>query len=346
MQGDKSARSDLIDRYVYQVVKRLPQAQRADIEKELRGLIDDMLAARSGDPTKEDVEAVLQELGNPSVLAAKYKGNARSLIGPEYFDMYWFVLKIVLSAVALGMCVAQIVGNITNPPETVWTAIGMFFGTIFSGLVQAFAWVTVIFALAERFAKGKPWQEEWKPADLPPVPVQQAVIKRSEPIVSIVFSILWLILITSAPQLLGAYIAPAGEVTDIMHNLPSLVPVFDLTVLRSLMPLVVLITGLGILKEVLRLAEGRYTVRLAVAMTVLNAVSLMLVIWVYGSSAIWNPDFATSLNAAWSAGSVAANIWSVVPKVIVGLTAFGIVVESITAFARALRHREAAGVSA
>jgi hypothetical protein len=342
MANDPKAAADLIDRYVYQVVKHLPQEQRADIEKELRGLIEDMLSARTDDPTTEDVEAVLKELGEPFELAAKYRGSRFHLIGPEYYGMYWLVLKIVIAAVAFGMALAQIIGNIASPPESIWTAVGLFFATVFSGLVQAFAWVTIVFALMERFAREKLWKKgEWNPSDLPPVPVQQAVIKKSEPIAGIIFSILWLILMTTAPYLIGAYIAAPGEVVSV-QSFHSIVPVFNLNVLAHLMPLVVIIICLGIVKEVLRLAEGRYTVRLAIATTVISAASLILFIWVYGGPAIWNPNFVTMLNAAWGADGTAAYVWGIFPKILVGLTIFGTVVESVTAFVRALRHREPA----
>ena len=66
MDNDVKQIKDLIDRYVYQVGRWLPAAQRADIERELRGLIDDMLAARTDEPAKEDVNAVLRELGHPA----------------------------------------------------------------------------------------------------------------------------------------------------------------------------------------------------------------------------------------------------------------------------------------
>ena len=341
MLNEQKVTNDLIDRYVYQVVKQLPQAQRADIEKELRGLIDDMLTARSNNSAKADVEAVLKELGHPFQLAAKYKGHSRFLIGPEYFDTYWLVLKMVLAAVAFGMALAQIIGNIVTPPENIWETIAMFFASIFSGLVQAFAWVTAIFAIIEHIARETPWKRsEWKPGDLPPVPEKKAIIKKSEPIAGIIFSMLWLMLITTAPQLLGVYFAPAGEVTNWFGSLHAIVPIFNLTVLHQLMPFVVIIICLGIVKEVFRLAEGRYTVRLAIATTILNAASLILFIWVYGGSAIWNPDFITSLNAAWDVNMPMAHIWSIFPTILVCLAVFGNVVDSITAFARALRHRE------
>jgi len=326
MKNEGAGVGELIDRYVYQVVKRLPQEQREDIEKELRGLIDDMLAARSENPTKEDVVAVLKELGQPLELAAKYRGTGRYLIGPEYYAIYEFVLKIVLAATAFGLAVAQVVSNIVTPPEYIFAAIGMFFGSIFSGMVQAFAWVTIIFALIDRFAKGKiPKGEKWNPADLPPVPEQKALIKRSEPIVGMAFAMLWIALIVSAPELFSVYTKGLR------------IPIFDLEALRNgLLPLVVLIAGLGIVKDMLRLVEGRYTVRLAIATAVLGAISLVLIIVVYGGP-IWNPDFVTSLTAVWGENAVLIDMWRIFPKVIAGLAAFGFVVETITSFARALR---------
>ena len=48
--------SPLIDRYIYDVVRRLPKDQREDIELELRALIDDMLG---GAAEESEVAGVL-----------------------------------------------------------------------------------------------------------------------------------------------------------------------------------------------------------------------------------------------------------------------------------------------
>ena len=58
--------SPLIDRYIYDVVRRLPKDQREDIELELRALIDDMLG---GAAEESEVAGVLQNLGKPADLA-------------------------------------------------------------------------------------------------------------------------------------------------------------------------------------------------------------------------------------------------------------------------------------
>ena len=67
--------NDLIDRYIYAVTRRLPHKARADIDAELRGLIEDMLEEKTGGlpPSPSDIHAVLAKLGTPGELAEKYQ---------------------------------------------------------------------------------------------------------------------------------------------------------------------------------------------------------------------------------------------------------------------------------
>ena len=102
---------DIIDRYIYDVVRRLPPNQRQDIERELRSLIEDML--ESG-PENRNVEDVLKELGNPLDLARQYRGDSQYLIGPENFDSYTFVLKIVLICCLVSAVVSGIVQSVSD----------------------------------------------------------------------------------------------------------------------------------------------------------------------------------------------------------------------------------------
>jgi hypothetical protein len=324
----------MIDRYVYDVTRRLPASQREDIEKELRGLIDDMLEQRSNNPGKEDVEAVLIELGRPSTLAAKYRGTKRYLIGPELYDTYFFVLKIVMGAVALGITIALIIGLTTSPPHNVFAAIGTFIGTVISAVVQAFAWVTVAFALVERYATHKDqWQDTWKPIDLPEIPKASARIRPGEPIAGIVFGVIALIVFNVAPEVLSIYI---------YKDAMTMIPIFNLDVWHSMLPLIDVMIVLGILKEAFRLVSGRHTLRLAAAVTAVNIVTIVLVIMVFLPPAIWNVDLVSSLRAtadmSWADSFNLERIWSIVPKVIVGLTIFGNVVDSINSIVRGARY--------
>ena len=92
---------DLIERYIYAVIKTLPTRMREDVERELHSLISDMLEERCQDmpSTEHDVLVVLTELGRPAELAAKYRPERASyLIGPGYYAAYKFLLGLVLGA--------------------------------------------------------------------------------------------------------------------------------------------------------------------------------------------------------------------------------------------------------
>ena len=57
--GENERVRELFDRYIYAVVKRLPQKQRSDISRELRVLLDDMLDSRT-----MGTEASLADVGD------------------------------------------------------------------------------------------------------------------------------------------------------------------------------------------------------------------------------------------------------------------------------------------
>ena len=88
---------ELMDRYVYQVVRRLPKDQRDDVSMELKELIGDMAEE------KGSVREALVALGDPAEFAKKYAGESRYLIGPLYIDTYWKVLKIALMCVLIAV---------------------------------------------------------------------------------------------------------------------------------------------------------------------------------------------------------------------------------------------------
>jgi len=325
----------MVDRYVYDVTRRLPKAQRADIEQELRGLIEDMLEQAGPTPRKEDVEAVLTELGRPSELASKYRGKKRFLIGPELFDTYLLVIKIVMGAVALGITIATVVGVIASPPPHFWIALADYLSTLVSAVVQAFAYVTIVFAIIERFAKRKEnWkQDAWKPVDLPEIPKAKARIKPSEPIAGIVFAVIALMVFNTVPHLIGIYQFSDGV---------TITPVFDLDVLRSMIVLIDILFVLAIVKEAFRLVNGKHSIMLATAVTIINAAMITITIAVFLPPAIWNGDMIAMLQAGsdmtWAERVDLQYIWSIVPKIIVGLSVFGYVVEIITSWVRGARN--------
>ena len=283
---------DLTDRYIYAVTKRLPERQRDDIAKELRGLIEDMLAQRTDGAAadEKDVEAVLRELGDPAVLAAKYAGKPRYLIGPQLFDTYVLVLKIVLAAAAFGTLIAMSVGYAVSPPRGIGQVFENIIVSVFEAAVQGFAWVTVIFAIIEHHTGDsdmKKWGKNgWSPADLPEIPPEKARIKPSEPIVGMVFIVCFFILLNFNPGLFAYYSSASG-----IRQLP----IFDLVVLKSYLWLIDIGFAVSIFKEILKLICGRYSIRYAVSAAVLSTVSLLIAVIVFSNFHIWNWNFVPCL---------------------------------------------------
>ena len=91
--------SSLTDRYVSATVRSLDDEQRAEVERELRTTIEDMIDGRlqAGAPSRPDAEReVLVELGDPVRLAAGYSGRPLYLIGQA--SLWVVVLTALVSA--------------------------------------------------------------------------------------------------------------------------------------------------------------------------------------------------------------------------------------------------------
>ena len=286
MNTNESYKEEIISRYVYAVTKRLPMNQRSDIEKELRSLIDDMLLERCGDniPTPKEVDDVLIELGAPEKLAQRYNEHPNYLIGPEYYDTYMLIVKIVIACTAFGLFIANVVLAVVSSGQNIVGAVGSFLATTFMALVQAFAFITLGFAFAEYFkgkGKAKKAEESWYPTMLPPLQPQHTGIKKGEALTGIVFSCLIIILFNFAPQLIGFY-SFTSQVT--------IIPFFNMEYFSSVLPLFNLCFILGLAREIVKLTIGRYTIGLCIATVVTNLASLITVFFIFSSDKLFNPN--------------------------------------------------------
>ncbi len=286
---------DLIDRYTYAVTQNLPEKQRADIEKELKSLIEDMLEDRlqGREATRKDVEAVLIELGAPSRLADKYRGSKRFLIGPDIFPTYLSILKIVFAALGIAMLVLFVVQTVQTPPQALDHFIGAL-GTLFSAYIQTFAWVTVIFAIFEYTGamKGKIDEvDDWKPSDLPPLPDAERRIGRADPIAGIVFTILFVALVSYALNLFGVWTSVGGQPLTV-------IPVFNEEVFRSFLPFIWATAAISIFTESLKLIIGKWTLPLMALDFFSHVAGFAVAIWMFADRAIWNPGFMQQISQA------------------------------------------------
>lgn len=251
----------LIDRYVNEVGKRLPLVKgRADIEKELRSTLEDMLedrAEKAGRPRNEALEIeLLKEYGAPQKVAETYNPTPY-LIGPRMFPMFIMILKIVIAAVALGLTIATGIQIMKQSPMTVvelLKAIGEWLLNIVSASIGAFGNIALVFALIERFAPVSEFkmdeEKEWDPASLMKEPEPDDV-KPWEPILAIVVTFIAISIFNFNPQLIGIYSFDGEKWTSF--------PLFTNAFFR-LLPLMNIVWVAEIIQNGLLLRSGRWNV--------------------------------------------------------------------------------------
>ncbi len=293
-------KSSLIERYLYDVVRRLPEKQRKDIEEELRTLIEDMAEERAagGEVTDDIIKSVLSELGDPAKLAGKYRGEGDCLIGGIYYSLYCQVLKIVLICVAAGMVLATGINFfVTATTDSVdgWiqSMTGSFIdiASIVSALVQAVGFVTIIFWIMQK-KQVKPDKEfiNWDISKLPHIPDKKAVISKGDSIVGIVFGILVIVMFIFAPQFMGAWITNAtGEVISI--------PALDLAIWSSVLPLMITSIAAGIIDDLTKLINGRYNAVVMIVNLITNCIVIAMTFLIFKGHQIWNPSFLTEITS-------------------------------------------------
>jgi len=329
---------ELIDRYIYAVTRRLPSKLREDVEKELAGLISDMLEARCGavTPTEKDVRVVLTELGPPGRLAAKYSGDEGSaLISGEYFLMYKFVLKLVLPIAAGGIAFASVLAMVAMVLDNglekftlmeIATAIFQPVSGAVGGMIQAFAIITIIFAIFEwkkvRFSGGDFIDT------LPLVPAREERIKPWEPIAGMAWCVVAAVVFLVFPQVMGYWGEGSGWV-----------PAFDVAVLRSFWLPIALWMALGIGKEIVRLVEGRYTRRLLIATLAADLVTAALAAVVFLNDRLANPAFAESMRAILGDGiPFIPQILARPNMLLLGMVTAALILEIVTVSVKSWRH--------
>jgi hypothetical protein len=209
---------ELIDAYVAEVGRHLPEKQRADIERETRSMIEDTLedeSSKQGRLADEDLLVeVLKRLGSPEKLAASY-APPRFLVGPALYPSYLLTLRLVLGIVlvlsAFGIMVAVASGSVFggSTPLQSLGALGKGMSGLVNAGLQVVGIITIIFALIQRSAPGL------KPASLPqdfdPRKLKVVPATESEPfkpvglIIDIVMSGFALLIFNFYQQYVGIY---------------------------------------------------------------------------------------------------------------------------------------------
>lgn len=310
----KPSEKEYMGRYIYQVIRRLPKAQRDEVRMELEELISDMYA------DKGSMEEVLTELGDPAEFAKQYQNDRQYLIGPEYFETYLWFVKVVLICAAAPILAISLINAIGEMPVmTSQNVVPVMIRAIVDGLtkgitnailscISAFGAVTLTFAIMERqkvkieMKKTERWSVEklsedkktaefrWTPKFLEPVPNKKAIISRGDSIVGIIFIVIFSVLLIFSPHFFAAIFTQGETVTT--------VPIFNLDQWEVILPIFVLSLLIGLVDEILRLVVGVYCKLVMIGNIVCGTIQIALSVVVLKVLPIWNPNFITDLQLA------------------------------------------------
>lgn len=184
---------ELLDRYLQSVKWLLPKDQKEDILAELsediRSQIDEREAGLGRRLNEEETEAILKSWGHPMLVAGRYLPQ-QYLIGPVWFPVYRFVLKMVALVYLLPWLLTWLFLAIFEPSYLAGNGLQSFL------LIAVFAFtaVTVGFAFAERSRI----LERWSPRKLPADPNR---ISRSDSIGDLVGNLVFAFLLLGVLRL-------------------------------------------------------------------------------------------------------------------------------------------------
>ena len=268
--------NEMIERYIYDVTRRLPEKERGEIKRELEAGIADMV---SDNPDEQEITEVLTKLGEPRILSEQYRQKPRYLISPAMFDSYIAVLKTVTAIVA-GV-LACIGAFLAFSADSLYTILLQVIGMAFEGALQAAFWVTVGFVIAEKCGYKK---APWKPADLPPLSVQNGEkIPRSSSLAGIIltvfFTVIFIMMIIRNERLF------------IFVRNSEIINLFSQAALHRFIPYLIVFGLMSLLINGLKLYWGRWNLTVCAANIIYNIVWVNLAVYVLYWSDLMNEDF-------------------------------------------------------
>jgi hypothetical protein len=245
--------------------------------------------------------------------------------------VYKRVLKIVLPIAGAGIAFAGLLTLFQNElPSNPYLLLGKIFGlTVGSaiwGLVQAFAVITIIFAIFE-------WKKvSINNADflstLPNIPKTDWQIKTYEPIAGIIWSAIVVVVFLGFPWIAGVWLDDSGWI-----------PIFDTLVIRSLWLPIILGAIIGVIKEIVRLVDRRYTWRLAIVTIIADIFIFLCAAVVFMNGRVMNPVFVSNIyklfvdNDAEFIPFIFANF----NLVFLGILTFALALDSLTVSVKAIK---------
>lgn len=189
---------ELLDRYLTFIRFWLPRGKQQDIiaelSEDLHAQIADQEAGLGRALNEAELEAVLKRCGHPLLVAARYQAQ-QQLIGQPLYPLYLFALKMVLWVLfPLLLVLGAIIAVFRAHP------IGALIGSVgdaVAGAIYMVGIITLVCVVLERLQIKLDFLDDWRPRDLPKLPVvpDPIQIPRSESFGSfvglLVFTLWW-----------------------------------------------------------------------------------------------------------------------------------------------------------
>lgn len=207
--GGAKPPGNMIDRYVVEVSRHLPEKTARAIEMELRSSLRDAIEAHEAAAGRPADEAMVAEMlvgfGHPEAIAASYR-QPRSLIGPAWYPSFRYVAVTILTVVTVfkfgGLLVRAIVSPEGVSRGDVVTALSDYVEAAFVGVAMA----AFVIAGLERVFGGDGDEEfgRWDPLDLPPADLDDRdAVDDADLEKRIIGNVIMIVLLLFFPRWLG-----------------------------------------------------------------------------------------------------------------------------------------------
>lgn len=308
---------DYIEKYIYAVIKNLPEKDREEVSRELRANIMDMLG---DDQSDTHVIATLEKMGDPNEMSLEYLGKDDYLIGPRLYYKYIEVLKVIFFVgliIGLISFMVDLFANIDNVDSfsAILTLIAEGFGNVITTIIGFIFWVTVIFAIIEKTKsydeifgeKGK----EFRVNNLKEIPKKSSKkISKVEMVFALFFTVLFLWLFLTRSDLIAIY--SRGQAP---------IPVFNRNVIADVSWLILFSGALSILLSILKFVIGRWNEILGVFAAIYALISLGVFIMIITRDNLFNEGFLSYFNKNMSTAGLNFDIYERLPSIINGIIA-------------------------
>jgi hypothetical protein len=328
----RPAADTLTDRYVWAVLKALPEAKRTDIDRELRASIADEVDARvaAGETPEAAERAVLTDLGEPMRLAAGYAGRPLALIGPDLYVDYVRLLKLLLVIVLPIVVITTFVLNALTGAEP-GELVGGVVGIVFSVGVHMCFWVTLVFAIVERTGTAKSSglrrNAPFDPDELPGI-ATGTTGGRSDLIASLVFSLL-----------VPVALIWQQNSSNFRQADGTPIPVINPDLWSFWLPYLIALAILTAIFAVVLYRVGRWTWPLVVVNAVITIATIGPIVWLVSTGAALNEAYLDRLGWAdvVAPGSPGATVTSIALVAIAGWAIADSVIKAVQADRSAAR---------